>query len=60
MTARMEEELINPLAQRQKAFNATFKKLMTELFEQPEKLANVNLASPTAKEAALALTYAEE
>ena len=60
VTARMEEELINPLAQRQKAFNATFKKLMTELFEQPEKLANVNLASPTAKEAALALTYAEE
>ena len=41
VTARMEEELINPLAQRQKAFNATFKKLMTELFEQPEKLANV-------------------
>lgn len=40
------------LAQRQREFNQTLKKLMQELFSQPDRL-----ASPKAQEAALAIKY---
>lgn len=51
---RMQRE---KLAERQKAFNITFKKLMQELADQPDRVASPRRASPTAQEAALAIKY---
>jgi len=45
------------LAQRQREFNLTLKKLMQELFNQPDRLASPSMASPKAQEAALAIKY---
>lgn len=45
------------LAERQKAFNITFKRLMQDLVDQPDRLASPRLASPSTREANLTIKY---